>query len=98
MNQRKGQNDRRKYFIINLHERMLPTRRGSNPQPPDHQSDTHPAEPEAGDGDIASRKEVITRVPIQTCPNKSAPATAPASQSHHLLPSQRAQAVNQTTS
>ena len=24
---------------------MLPTWRGSNPQPPDHQSDTHPAEP-----------------------------------------------------
>ena len=26
----------------NLHERMLPTGRGSNPQPPDHQSDAHP--------------------------------------------------------
>ena len=24
---------------------MLPTRRGSNPQPPDHNSDTHPTEP-----------------------------------------------------
>ena len=31
--------------MINLHERMLPTRRGSNPQPPDHQSDAHPTEP-----------------------------------------------------
>ena len=29
----------------NLHERMLPTRRGLNPQPPDHQSDAHPTEP-----------------------------------------------------
>ena len=30
----------------NLHERMLPTRRGSNQQlPPDHQSDAHPTEP-----------------------------------------------------
>ena len=28
----------------NLHERMLPTRRGSNPQPPDHQSDAHNTE------------------------------------------------------
>ena len=34
LNQRKGQNDRRKYFMINLHERMLPTGRGLNPQPP----------------------------------------------------------------
>ena len=31
--------------MINLHERMLQTRRGSNPQPPDHQSDAHPTEP-----------------------------------------------------
>ena len=31
--------------MINLHERMLPTLRGSNPQPPDHQSDAHPTEP-----------------------------------------------------
>ena len=38
LNQRKGENDSRKYFMINLHERMLPTRCGSNPQPPDHQS------------------------------------------------------------
>ena len=30
LNQRKGENDRRKYFMINLHERMLPTQRGSN--------------------------------------------------------------------
>ena len=35
LNQRTGENDRRKYFVINLHERMLPT----NPQPPDHQWD-----------------------------------------------------------
>ena len=29
----------------NLHERMLPTWRGSNPQPPDRQSDEHPVKP-----------------------------------------------------
>ena len=28
LNQRKGENDRRKYFMINLHERMLPTSAG----------------------------------------------------------------------
>ena len=28
LNQRKGENDRRKYFMINLHERMLPTSTG----------------------------------------------------------------------
>ena len=42
-NCRKGENDRRKYFMICLHERMLLT--GSNPQPPDIQSDAHPTEP-----------------------------------------------------
>ena len=32
--------------MINLHKRMLlTTRRGSNPQPPDLQSDAHPSEP-----------------------------------------------------
>ena len=31
--------------MINLHERMLPTWRGSNPQPPDHQWDAHSTEP-----------------------------------------------------
>ena len=30
--------------MTNLHERTLPTRRESNPQPPDHQSDAHPTE------------------------------------------------------
>ena len=51
------ENDRTKYFMINLHERMLQdlagistneccrTRRGSNPRPPCHQSDAHPTEP-----------------------------------------------------
>ena len=29
----------------NLHERILPTRQGSNPQSPDHQSETHPTRP-----------------------------------------------------
>ena len=31
--------------MINLHESMLPTRRGWNPHPPDLQSDAHPTEP-----------------------------------------------------
>ena len=31
--------------MINLQERMLPTRRELNPQPPDHQTDMHPTEP-----------------------------------------------------
>ena len=30
--------------VENLHERMLPTRRGSKLPPPDHQSDAHTAE------------------------------------------------------
>ena len=29
----------------NHREKMLPNRRGSNPQPPDHQTDAHPTEP-----------------------------------------------------
>ena len=31
LNQRKGENDRRKYFMINVHERMLPTLVGVEP-------------------------------------------------------------------
>ena len=31
LNQRKGENNRRKYFMINLHERMLPTSAGVEP-------------------------------------------------------------------
>ena len=31
---------------------MLPTRRGSNPQPPDHQSDANPTEPPRAAGTI----------------------------------------------
>ena len=31
LNQRKGENDRRKYFMINLHERILPTSAGVEP-------------------------------------------------------------------
>ena len=31
VNQRKGENDRRKYFMINLQERMLPTSAGIEP-------------------------------------------------------------------
>ena len=45
LNQGKGENDRRKYFMINHHERMLLTQQGSNPQRPNHQSDTHPTKP-----------------------------------------------------
>ena len=39
LNQRKGENDRRKYFMINLHERILPTSTGVEPAPPGLQSD-----------------------------------------------------------
>ena len=31
---------------INFHERMLPTQKGWNPQPPNHQSDAYPTEPQ----------------------------------------------------
>ena len=45
LNQWKGENVHRKYFMINLHKKVLLIRLGSNPQPPDHQSHTHPTEP-----------------------------------------------------
>ena len=45
LNQRKGENDPRKYFMINLHGRMLPDPAGIEPTTPDHQSDTQPTEP-----------------------------------------------------
>ena len=45
LNQWKGENNRRKYFMINPHERKLLTQLGLNPQPPDHQSNPHPTEP-----------------------------------------------------
>ena len=32
-------------FLINLHERLLLTRRGSSPQPPNYQADADPTEP-----------------------------------------------------
>ena len=41
----KGGTDYRKYFMISPLERMLPSRRGSIQQPPDHQSDVHLTEP-----------------------------------------------------
>ena len=44
LNQRKGENDCRKYFTIYQHERMLLTRREMNQQPLDHQSNVHPTE------------------------------------------------------
>ena len=40
-----GENDHRKYFMINLHERMLPTSAAVEPRPPGLQSDVHPIEP-----------------------------------------------------
>ena len=48
LNQRKGENDSRKYFMIKSPKRVLPTRRDSNPQPPDHQSDASNQATEAG--------------------------------------------------
>ena len=45
LNQQKGENNCRNYFMINFQERMLPTQWGFNLQPPDHLSDTHPIEP-----------------------------------------------------
>ena len=45
LNLPKEKNDHTKYFMINLHEKMLPTPWKSNLQYPDHQSDAHPTEP-----------------------------------------------------
>ena len=45
LNRWKGENDSRKYFMINLCERMLLTRWGSNPQSPDLQWDAQTIEP-----------------------------------------------------
>ena len=39
------ENDHKKYFMINFHKSMLLTQWGLNPQPPDHQSNTHLTEP-----------------------------------------------------
>ena len=44
LNQQNREIGPRKYFMINLHERMLPAWRGSTPHP-DHQSGAHPTEP-----------------------------------------------------
>ena len=41
----KGENDGRKYFIINLHERMLPNRRGLNPDRKIHNTFPSPKHP-----------------------------------------------------
>ena len=42
----KGENDRRKYFTINVHdERMLSEPEGLKPQPPDNQSDARSTGP-----------------------------------------------------
>ena len=42
LKQWKVENDHRKYFMINLHERMLTDLGGSNLWPSDHQLDVHP--------------------------------------------------------
>ena len=42
LNQLMGENDLIKYFMINLHVRMLPTLAGLNLRPPGLQSDAHP--------------------------------------------------------
>ena len=41
LNQQKGENDGRKYLMINLHERMLPAQWELNLRPPDYQWDAH---------------------------------------------------------
>ena len=46
LNQQKAEIDRRKYFMINLHERMLPTSAGVEPATSGLQSDEHPTEPQ----------------------------------------------------
>ena len=45
ISRRLRENDCRKYFMINLHKRIMPIWRGSNPQPPDHQFGAHPTVP-----------------------------------------------------
>ena len=45
-----------------LHERILPTRCGSNPQPPDHQSDVHPTEPPRPAGSICTHWIYLSKV------------------------------------
>ena len=45
LNQRKGENDRRKYFMINLHERMLPPSRGRTRDLLVSSRTAHPTEP-----------------------------------------------------
>ena len=45
LNQWNGENDRRNYFLIKSSQKNVTDRVGSNPQPPDHQSDAHQTEP-----------------------------------------------------
>ena len=45
LNQQKGENGHRKYFMIKVHERMLSEPAGINLLPSDHQSDVHPTGP-----------------------------------------------------
>ena len=47
MNQQKGENDHRNYFMINLHERMLPT----HPQSPEL-AEARPTEPQRPVNDL----------------------------------------------
>ena len=51
--------------MIILHERMLRTRRGSNPQPPDHQSDAQPTEPPRPASQIVKHLYSMIKIPVQ---------------------------------
>ena len=55
VNQWKGENDFRKYFMINLHERMLPTSAGIKPATSWSPVDAHPEPPRP-----AYEAEVVT--------------------------------------
>ena len=45
LNQQKGENDCRKYFMIKSRWKKAADPKGLNLQPPDHQLDAHPSEP-----------------------------------------------------
>ena len=45
MNQRQGENNRKKYFMIKSPRKNVTDPAGSNPQPPNHLLDAHPTEP-----------------------------------------------------
>ena len=56
MNQQKGENDRRKYFMIKSPQKNVATRWGLNPLSPDYQPDALPTEPSRPAGEwVANR-------------------------------------------